>query len=86
MLRGASTIGGVAIRRVHDRDRDELRHATWLELFFDLVFVVAVSRLGVLLHDDHSVTGVLIAAGLFVPVWWTWISFSYSTRRRSTAR
>ncbi len=65
----------MAIRRVHDGD--ELRHATWLELFFDLVFVVAVSRLGVLLHDDHSLAGVLTAAGLFVPVWWTWISFSY---------
>jgi len=62
-------------RRVHDWG--EIRHATWLELFFDLVFVVAVSRLGVLLHDDHSLAGVLTAAGLLVPVWWTWISFSY---------
>ena len=61
--------------RVHDWE--EGRRATWLELFFDLVFVVAVARLGVLLHDDHSVSGVLVFAGLLVPIWWAWISFSY---------
>jgi hypothetical protein len=27
-------------------DPDERRHATWFELFFDLVFVAAVSQLG----------------------------------------
>lgn len=62
-------------RRVHDWE--DRRHATWLELFFDLVFVVAVARLAALLHHDHDVTGVLTFVGLFVPVWWAWISFSY---------
>jgi low temperature requirement protein LtrA len=62
-------------RRVHDWG--EARRATWLELFFDLVFVVAVARLDVLLHDDHSARGVLVAAGLLVAIWWAWISFSY---------
>jgi low temperature requirement protein LtrA len=66
---------GAAQRRVHDWE--EIRHATWLELFFDLVFVVAVARLAVLLHDDHSITGALRFVGLFVPIWWAWISFSY---------
>ena len=61
--------------RVHDWE--EGRRATWLELFFDLVFVVAVARLGVLLRHDHSAGGVLVFTGLFVPVWWAWISFSY---------
>jgi low temperature requirement protein LtrA len=62
-------------RRVHDWEDD--RHATWLELFYDLVFVVAVARLGALLHDDHDVDGFLVFAALFVPIWWAWISFSY---------
>ncbi|MGK5443531.1 low temperature requirement protein A [Micromonospora sp. URMC 105] len=53
------------------------RHASWLELFFDLVFVVAVSRLGVLLLDDPSPRGVLVFTGLLVTVWWLWISYSY---------
>ncbi len=68
-------IRGGSGRRVHDWGGG--RHATWLELFFDLVFVVAVARLGVLLHDDHSIGGVLVFAGLLVPLWWAWISFSY---------
>ncbi|THF67741.1 low temperature requirement protein A [Deinococcus sp. Arct2-2] len=53
------------------------RHVTWLELFFDLVFVVAVSQLGRLLLEDHSPRGVLVFLGLFVPVWWAWIGISY---------
>ena len=53
------------------------RHATWLELFFDLVFVIAVAELAHLLHDDLSPRGLLVYAALFVPVWWQWIDFSY---------
>jgi low temperature requirement protein LtrA len=66
----------VAGRSVHTPD-GELRHATWLELFFDLVFVAAMANLGILLHRDHTLRGVAIFAGLLVAVWWAWISFSY---------
>jgi low temperature requirement protein LtrA len=63
-------------RSVHASD-GELRHATWLELFFDLVFVAAIANLGVLLHHDHTLRGVAVFAGLLAAVWWAWISFSY---------
>jgi low temperature requirement protein LtrA len=63
-------------RHVHDWEA-EVRHATWLELFFDLVFVVAVARLALLLHDDHDLGGFLTFSGLFVCIWWAWISYSY---------
>jgi low temperature requirement protein LtrA len=63
-------------RRVHDGEA-EVRHATWLELFFDLVFVVAVARLALLLHDDHDLGGFLTFAGLFACIWWAWISYAY---------
>lgn len=39
----------------------ELRRATWMELFYDLVFVVAVAALSSRLHDDDSPTGILLA-------------------------
>ena len=58
-------------------DWEEARHATWLELFFDLVVVVAVASLAALLRDDHSFGGIAIFVGLLVIVWWVWISFSY---------
>jgi low temperature requirement protein LtrA len=66
-----------AARRRGIHDWEALRRATWLELFFDLVFVVAVARLAIQLRVDHSVPGLLGYAGLFVAVWWLWISFSY---------
>ncbi|MET8350996.1 MULTISPECIES: low temperature requirement protein A [unclassified Micromonospora] len=53
------------------------RRASWLELFFDLVFVVAVFRLGQRLVDDPSARGVLVFAGLISAIWWLWFSFSY---------
>lgn len=65
----------VAPRRVHDWE--EGRRSTWLELFFDLVFVVAVARLAAALHDDRDVGGFLSFLALFVPIWWAWISYSY---------
>lgn len=53
------------------------RHASWLELFFDLVFVAAVAALARQLQADRSVGGLLVFAGLFVPVWWGWMGFTW---------
>ncbi|HEX6462469.1 MAG TPA: low temperature requirement protein A [Candidatus Saccharimonadales bacterium] len=62
-------------RRIHKSQGE--RHATWLELFFDLIAVVAVARLGFYLHTDHSLTGLVTFIGLFAVIWWIWISYSY---------
>jgi low temperature requirement protein LtrA len=53
------------------------RRATWLELFFDLVFVVAISGLAHVLHDHLTWSGIIDFAALFIPIWWLWIDFSY---------
>ena len=58
-------------------DREQSRHATWLELFFDLVFVFAIAELAHVLHSDLSWWSIAGFAGLFIPVWWLWIDFSY---------
>ncbi|MEO0457673.1 MAG: low temperature requirement protein A [Cyanobacteria bacterium P01_A01_bin.114] len=64
--------------RLHlGKDRESTRHATWLELFFDLVFVFAIAELAHLLHSDLSWAGIAGFAALFIPVWWLWIDFSY---------
>jgi low temperature requirement protein LtrA len=49
------------------------RHATWLELFYDLIFVVAVAQLGHELGAHLDWRGVGVFALLFVPVWWAWV-------------
>jgi low temperature requirement protein LtrA len=57
------------------------RRVTWLELFFDLVFVAAVAQVGTHLRDDYSVSGLLRFSLLFVLIWWAWLGHtSFSTR------
>lgn len=52
------------------------RHATWLELFFDLIFVVLIGRVTHLLahvHHGHlSHLNVVKFPLVFVPIWWLW--------------
>jgi len=57
------------------------RHASWLELFFDLVFVVAITQLSHALVVDHSTGGFLRFAALFLPVYVAWQGYmAYATR------
>lgn len=53
------------------------RAATWLELFFDLCFVVAVSALARDLHHHPDVAGLVRFLGLLVPVWWAWMGYTW---------
>nr|WP_221381545.1 low temperature requirement protein A [Actinoplanes polyasparticus] len=57
------------------------RTASSLELFFDLVFVVAVSIASVQLHhqlsEAHLVEGVVNYAVVFFGIWWAWMNFTW---------
>ena len=57
------------------------RSATPLELFFDLVFVVAVSLAAQNLHhfisEDHVGTGISRFAMMFFAIWWAWMNFTW---------
>ena len=60
---------------------DGERTATWLELFFDLIFVVAIAQLAHNFSGDFNFMGLAKLAVLFVPVWWCWIGATfYDTR------
>jgi low temperature requirement protein LtrA len=56
------------------------RHASWLELFFDLVVVVAVNQLAHLLHGDahHGPGGLDIVTfvALYLAIWLVWTAFT----------
>jgi len=56
---------------------EENRTSTWLELFLDLCFVVAVAALAKGLHDDPTLGGALRFTAFFVPVWWAWMGFTW---------
>jgi low temperature requirement protein LtrA len=70
--------------RIGDGREREDRHSSWLELFFDLVFVAAVSQLAGTLQQ-HATEGYLLRfVGLFIPVWWTWLNYSiYADRHEA---
>jgi low temperature requirement protein LtrA len=50
---------------------------TAVELFFDLVFVLAITQLSHLVLDDLSGRGLLRAAFLLLVVWWGWINTTW---------
>ncbi|MFL6338682.1 MAG: low temperature requirement protein A [Nitrososphaeraceae archaeon] len=60
------------------------RHATWLELFYDLVFVVVIFQLANNLEEDFSLYGFLGFLALFVPVWWSWTGAAFYATRFDT--
>ncbi|MBD2678582.1 MULTISPECIES: low temperature requirement protein A [Nostoc] len=62
-------------------ETEEERRATWLELFYDLVFVVAVSQLAHNLKEDISLSGLFGFIVLFIPVWWSWIGTTFYANR-----
>ncbi|WP_235579471.1 MULTISPECIES: low temperature requirement protein A [unclassified Rhodococcus (in: high G+C Gram-positive bacteria)] len=72
----------LALRPMVPRDpNEEHRAASSLELFFDLVFVVAVSfasvELAHLLEEDHIASGVGAYAMVFFAIWWAWMNFTW---------
>ncbi len=69
-----------AVRRDLMRDRGEGRqHVTNVELFFDLVYVFAVTQLSHYLLDHRSVTGALEAALLLAMMWLLWAYTTWLT-------
>ena len=59
----------------------EERHATWLELFYDLVFVVTISQLSHYLFHEISLSNFSEFLFLFIPVWWSWIGTAFFATR-----
>ncbi|MBZ2195774.1 low temperature requirement protein A [Occultella gossypii] len=52
------------------------RHASWLELFFDLVVVAGIGALTHLLHADHGPEGLALYVIAFVAFWLVWACFT----------
>jgi low temperature requirement protein LtrA len=61
------------IRHLRPRGDGATQPTTTVELFFDLVYVLAVTQLSHQILDDLSVAGVTQAAFLLLVVWWAWI-------------
>lgn len=67
-------------------DKPTEKRVGWAELFFDLVFVVAVTRVSTLLEHDHGGLGLVQALVLFVPIYWLWVGTAIQTNLQDTSR
>jgi low temperature requirement protein LtrA len=76
----------VALENLAGRERDEPlraseRKVTWVELFFDLVFVAAVSQVGAPLAASYSFNELGRYGFLLLVIWWAWHGYAvYATR------
>jgi low temperature requirement protein LtrA len=61
------------------RFRNGEQRTTRVELFFDLVFVLAVTQLSALLASDISLEGAARVTFLLLVVWWAWIYTTWMT-------
>jgi low temperature requirement protein LtrA len=62
------------LRKAHEHGK-----VTFVELFFDLVFVFAITQLSHGLLKDFTLLGAVHTALLFLAVWWVWIYTSWVT-------
>jgi low temperature requirement protein LtrA len=69
--------------RIRRADEGE-RPTSWLEFFFDLVFVVAVDQLARRLEHDVTGHAALVYLALYGTVWWAWVGFVIYTDRFGT--
>ncbi len=57
------------------------RKASWFELFFDLVFVVAVAQLSESYAHHFDWVGAASSSGLLLAMWWCWLGHTFHATR-----
>jgi len=89
--RQACQAGGIAMSviriappQLRTKESEGHRTATWLELFYDLAFVVAVAVIAARLIADVTWPGVVSYFGYFALLWWLWASHTYYADRYDT--
>jgi low temperature requirement protein LtrA len=65
-------------------ESEGINHASWIELFFDLVCVIVIAELSNYLSEHLSFSGFVQFAALFVPCWWAWVLFTFYIDRYDT--
>ncbi|MGH7552375.1 MAG: low temperature requirement protein A [Longimicrobiales bacterium] len=62
----------------------EEQNVTFVELFFDLVFVFCVTQIVGLLHDGFTASAIGQAVLVFWLVWWGWTQFTWALNAADT--
>src|SRR5829696_7088778 len=73
MTRGSDAAGMLRVREKGEQT------VTPLELFFDLVFVFALTQVTGFLSDHLTWLGMLQGVALLAVLWWAWVGYSWLT-------
>jgi len=65
-------------------DRPDEKHADWLELLFDLIFVAAISQIALNLSNSYNIVTFLESLPLFFAIWWGWAGHTFYLDRFGT--
>ncbi|MEI5584401.1 low temperature requirement protein A, partial [Agromyces sp. CCNWLW208] len=60
-------------------DTEAGQRVTYVELFFDLVFVFGLTQLGAYLYENQSPLGALEGVIMVCALWWAWVSTTWVT-------
>ena len=70
-------VKGLQVRDINEKNRT----ATPLELFYDLIFVVAIAHVAAAFHHDyahnHISHGVISFFMVFMAIWWAWNQYTW---------
>ena len=66
-------------RLLRERNPGQHNRVTYVELFFDLVFVFAITQISHTLLAHFTPLGVLQVTVLMLAVWWVWVFTSWTT-------
>lgn len=77
-------IARISPPRLRTKEEEGHRTATWLELFYDLAFVVAVAVLSARLLGDITWAGMASYFAYFSLLWWLWASHTFYADRYDT--
>jgi low temperature requirement protein LtrA len=67
-----------------EEEEQQHREVTWLELFYDLVFVAVIAQIAHYLSGHMTLQGAAGYVLLFLPVWWVWMAGTYYNERFET--
>ncbi len=71
-------MGGMALTaRLPIRPTDSTHRVTTLELFFDVVFVFALTQVTAYLADNTTALGALRSVVVLALLWWAWCSYAW---------
>jgi low temperature requirement protein LtrA len=76
---GAVEAATDAVTEAAEAQAEEERRTTYVELFFDLVFVFAITQVTALVLSDTSVAGFGRSILILALVWWLWSGFAWMT-------